>query len=90
MVRRVADLLAAQWDPGAEFVAPDGERAPGSHAVAVLGIYAAGGSAAEVMGYLRRAEEAALTTVRSTGEQRAVLAQAVIDIALAVPARDIN
>jgi hypothetical protein len=86
VVREVAALLAARWDPDAELAAPDGARAPTSHASAVLAIYAAGGSPAEVMGYLRRAEEARFVFPRSTGEARAALAQAVLDVVLAHPA----
>ena len=85
VVRRVAALLVERWDPRGELTAPDGERAPVSHATAVLALYAAGGSPAEVMGYLRRAEEARFVFPRSTGEARAALAQAVLDVVLAHP-----
>jgi len=70
LVARVAELLTAFWDPREEFDAPNGSSSSEAHARAALGILAAGGPAADVMGYLRRAEEAALGAPRTTGRDR--------------------
>jgi phosphoglycerate dehydrogenase-like enzyme len=86
VVRGVAALLAARWDPAREYRAPDGATTPEAHARAVLGILGAGGRGSEVMGYLRRAEEAVFVFPRSTAEERAALAQAVEALVLASPA----
>ena len=73
----VAAKLRAEWDPAAEFEAPDGTRRPEAHAAAALGILATGANTAGVKGYLRRAEEAALSTARSSSEARGDLAEGI-------------
>jgi hypothetical protein len=62
------------WDPNQEFVAPDGESNPESHAKAILGILATGADTAGVKGYLRRAEEDALGAARTKSFERGELA----------------
>jgi hypothetical protein len=78
---RLIDLVAAklrdEWDPAAEFEAPDGTRRPEAHAAAVLGILATGADTAGVKGYLRRAEEAALSEARSSSKTRGDLANGI-------------
>jgi phosphoglycerate dehydrogenase-like enzyme len=86
VVRAVAALLAERWDPAQEYCAPDGATAPEAHARAVLGIVGAGGRGSEVMGYLRRAEEAVFVFPRSSTGERAALAQSVEALVLASPA----
>ena len=85
VIRRVAALLAARWDPDAEFAAPDGARTAEAHAAAVLGVLSAGGSRAEVVGYLRCAEEDLLVFPRSTAEQRWALAEELRNLVLDTP-----
>ena len=77
LVARVAELLAAFWDPAKEFRAPDDSTSSEAHARALLGILAAGGPAADAMGYLRRAEEAALGTPRTSGRERWAIATVI-------------
>ena len=77
LVARVAELLAAYWDPAEELRAPDDSTSSEAHARAVLGILAAGGPAADVMGYLRRAEEATLSAARTTGRERWAIASVI-------------
>jgi hypothetical protein len=81
----VEALLAAYWDPNGEWqravlaLAPlDGGRARtlSQHAAAICGLLGAGGSEAEVMGYLRREEEAVWPEARSAGGLRAAIAGA--------------
>jgi hypothetical protein len=87
LLHRVSELLAAHWDPRAEFlgpptylnasgdiVSPEQPRMPETHAEVVLALYAAGGPQADVVGYLRRAEEAALGRARTNTGQRWALA----------------
>ena len=85
-VATVAALLRAEWDAAAEFTAPDGERMAASHARALLGVLAAGGRQSELVGYLRRAEEAALGEPRSDGGFRWALAERIVSVALGLPA----
>ena len=85
VVARVAALLRTHWDPAAELVAPDGDRGTEAHARAALAILAAGGRQSEVVGYLRRAEEAALGAPRSHGGLRWALAEAILAAALGLP-----
>ena len=77
LVSSVAAKLRAEWDPAAEFEAPDGTRRPEAHATAILGILATGANTAGVKGYLRRAEEAALSAARSSSKERGDLAEAI-------------
>ena len=77
LVARVAEVLAAYWDPAHEFRAPDDSTSSEAHARAVLGILAAGGPAADVMGYLRRAEAAALDTPCTSGRERWAIATVI-------------
>jgi|SRR5690348_15074558 hypothetical protein len=75
LVGSVAAKLRVEWDPAAEFEAPNGTRSPEAHATAILGILATGANTAAVKGYLRRAEEAALPTARSSSKARGDLAE---------------
>jgi hypothetical protein len=77
LIVSVAAKLRAEWDPAAEFEAPDGTRRPEAHAAAILGILATGANTAGVEGYLRRAEEAALSAARSSSKARGDLAEGV-------------
>ena len=77
LVASVAAKLHAEWDPAAEFEAPDGTRRPEAHAAAVLSILATGANTAGVKGYLRRAEEAALSATRSSSKERGDLADKI-------------
>jgi hypothetical protein len=77
LVSAVAAKLRDEWDPAGEFEAPDGTRMPEAHAVTVLGILATGADIAGVKGYLRRAEEAALSVARSSTKDRADLARVI-------------
>jgi hypothetical protein len=77
LIASVGAKLRAEWDPVAEFVAPDGTRSPEAHAAAVLGILATGANTAGVKGYLRRAEEAALSEARSSSKTRGDLADGI-------------
>jgi len=83
LLHRVTELLAAHWDPKAEFAAPSvylnaaghpaapkDRRAASAHAEAILAMYGAGGPQADAVGYLRRAEEEALGQARTTGGER--------------------
>jgi hypothetical protein len=86
LIATVATELRTRWDPRGEFQAPDGEYAPESHALAILGILATGGDTAAVRGYLRRAEMTALGDARTTSPERGVLAEyiwrAMVDTAV--------
>jgi hypothetical protein len=88
IVTRVAQVLAARWDPDAELAAPDGERTAEAHAAAVLGILGAGGPLADVVAYLRRAEEDRFVFPRSTAAARWATAEHVRAIVLGLPAPD--
>ena len=77
LIGSVAAKLRAEWDPAAEFEAPDGTRQPEAHAAAILGILATGADTAGVKGYLRRAEEAALAAARSSSKERGDLAEGI-------------
>ncbi len=77
LIALVAAKLCAEWDPAAEFAAPDGTRRPESHAATILGILATGADTAGVKGYLRRAEEAALTVAQSSSRERGDLADGI-------------
>ena len=77
LISSVAVKLRDAWDPAAEFEAPDGTRRPEAHAAAVLGILATGANTAGVKGYLRRAEEAALSDARSSSKARGDLADGI-------------
>ena len=77
LISSVAAKLRAEWDPAAEFEAPDGTRRPEAHAAAILGILATGANTAGVKGYLRRAEEAALPAARSSSKERGDLAEGI-------------
>jgi hypothetical protein len=77
LIASVATELRTQWDPDAEFEAPDGERAAESHALAILGVLATGGHTAAVKGYLRRAESIALGVPRTTSEERGTIAEGI-------------
>lgn len=77
LISDVADTLRKEWDPAAEFVAPDSTTAAKAHAATVLGMLSTGGDVASVKGYFRRAEEAALGTARSTARQRGELADRI-------------
>ena len=77
LIASVAGILRAEWDPAGEFAAPDGSRKPEAHAATVLGMLATGGNTAGVKGYLRRAEEEALGTARSSSKQRGDIADKV-------------
>ena len=77
LIGSVAAKLRAEWDPAAEFEAPDGTRRPEAHAAAVLGILATGANTAGVKGYLRRAEETTLSAARSTSKARGDLAEGI-------------
>ena len=77
VISSVAAKLRAEWDPAAEFEAPDGTRRPEAHAAAVLGILATGANTVGVKGYLRRAEEAALPEARTTSKERGDLAEGI-------------
>ena len=82
LLQRVAELLAARWDPNAEFATPSlyldaagnpttpEDRSARAHAEVILAMYAAGGPETDVVGYLRRAEEAALGSARTTANER--------------------
>jgi hypothetical protein len=77
LISSVAAKLRAEWDPAAEFEAPDGTRRPEAHAAAILGILATGANTAGVKGYLRRAEETALPAARSSSTERGDLAEGI-------------
>ncbi len=90
LLHRVAELLAAYWDPQAEFAAPavylnaagspvtpGDRRAAMAHGEVILAMYAAGGPQADVVGYLRHAEEEALGRARTTTGQRWALAAVI-------------
>ena len=77
VISTVASLLARRWDPAGEFSAPDGTREVEAHARALLGILGTGPNTAAAKGYLRRAEEAALGTARSTSAERHAIAEAI-------------
>ena len=70
LIAAVAATLKAVWDPAEELQAPDGTCDPRAHAATILGMLATGGDIAAVNGYLRRAEEAAFGTVRSSPDER--------------------
>lgn len=80
VIDEVAALLFERWDAAREFEAPDGSHEPHAHAVTVLGILATGPDTARVAGYLRRAEESALGTPRTTPEERRVLSHAALEL----------
>jgi|GEM_PF-3413155 phosphoglycerate dehydrogenase-like enzyme len=86
VVRAVAALLAERWDPARAYHEPDGATAPEAHARAVLGIVGAGGRGSEVIGYLRRAEEAVFVLPRSSAKEQAGLARSVEALVLAAAA----
>ena len=90
LLQRAAELLAGRWDPNAEFeppslyldaagnpTAPDDRRAARAHAEVILAMYAAGSPQTELVGYLRRAKEAALGRARTTANERWALASIV-------------
>jgi hypothetical protein len=77
LIASVAADLRSRWDPSGEFQAPDGEKAPESHAIAILGILATGGNTAAVKGYLRRAETTALGEPRTTSQERGAMAEGI-------------
>lgn len=77
LVARVSELLAAHWDASREFRAPDGSTDPSAHAVALLVIMESGGPAAELVGYLRRAEEASLEHTRTRTGFRWAISMAI-------------
>jgi hypothetical protein len=77
LIASVAAKLRAEWDPAAEFEAPDGTRRPEAHAATILGILATGANTAGVKGYLRRTEEAALPAARSSPKERGNLAEEI-------------
>jgi len=77
LIASVAMTLRAEWDPAGQYAAPDGTRAAEAHAATVLGMLATGGNTAGVKGYLRRAEEGALGTARSSSKQRGELADKI-------------
>jgi hypothetical protein len=70
VIADVAATLQANWDPAQEFQAPDGTCEPKAHAATILGMLATGGDTAAVNGYLRRTEETALGTARSSSHER--------------------
>lgn len=77
LIDDVAARLRAEWDPAGEFEAPDGSRRPEAHAATILAILSTGANTAGVKGYLRRAEEAALSAARSSSRERGDLAEKV-------------
>ena len=77
LIADVATMLRTEWDPAGEFQAPDGTCRPEAHAAAILGILSTGAHMAGVKGYLRRAEEAALSAARSSSADRGKLAETI-------------
>lgn len=77
VVHAVAALLRTDWDPRAEFRAPDGELSPDAHARTILAILATGADTANVAGYLRRAEVDTLGQPRSDASARSELANRI-------------